>query len=463
MHFALDCLYLFGGLLASPWLLWRRFRGAGGSGGGRDAAAEGLPEGAIWLHGASVGEVSLIRPLIELCERARPGLPLIISSRTATGVESARKAYPAHHAFRLPFDWSWRQRRLMSRLKPCLLVVVESDFWPNHLLAAERARVPVAVINAKLSERSLRLHRLSRIVPRALAAVARIAAQTEEHAARFRVLGLPAGRIAVTGNMKYDLTADGAEAGQRLRLRRRLGLAPDALVVIGGSLHPGEERDLLAACAAVAQPGRDIRLVIVPRYPDQAASVLASARAGGFAAIAKTDLDRRTSGDASNAGEATRVGIAATSGDAMPVIVVDTLGELRSLYAAADIAFVGGSLYYRGSNKGGHNVMEPAILGLPVIVGPHNFSFRETVADLRAAEAGIEVRDREELTRALESLVASPERRAQMGRRARAVVLSGQGASAKNLALLLPLIDRSPVAASAPRQHNAATRPERGY
>jgi 3-deoxy-D-manno-octulosonic-acid transferase len=418
--------------------LWRRLRRAPGSVSGDAAALAGLPQGAVWLHGASVGEVSLIRPLIELCERARPGLKLIVSSHTATGVESARRAYPAHAAFRLPFDWSWRQRRLMARLQPRLIVVVESDFWPNHLLAAERAGVPVAVINAKLSDRSLRLHRFSRIVPRALAAVARIAAQTEAHAARFRALGLSAERIAVTGNMKYDLAADGADREQRQALRQRLGIAAEALVIIGGSLHPGEERDLLAAFAAMARPGRELRLVIVPRYPDQAEAVLASVRGQGFAAVAKTDLDRRAADGAErDVSEA-------------PVIVVDTLGELRSLYAAADVAFVGGSLYYRGSNKGGHNVMEPAILGLPVIVGPHNFSFRETIADLLAADAGIEVRDRHGLTRALAELVTSPDRRTAMGRRARDVVLSGQGASAKNLALLLPLIDRAPGCSASP-------------
>jgi 3-deoxy-D-manno-octulosonic-acid transferase len=135
----------------------------------------------------------------------------------------------------------------------------------------------------------------------------------------------------------------------------------------------------------------------------------------------------------------------------VPVIVVDTLGELRSLYAAADIAFVGGSLYYRGSNKGGHNVMEPAILGLPVIVGPHNFSFRETIADLKAADAVIEVRDGNGLERALKELVESPDRRAAMGQRSRAVILSGQGASTKNLALLLPLIDGAPGCSASPK------------
>ena len=432
MPFALDCLYLLGGLLASPWLLLRRLRAGPKSRRGDEHELDGLPKGAIWLHGASVGEVSLIRPLVELLEHARPGHRLIVSSNTATGVESAQRAYPVHRAFRLPFDWSWRQRRLMERLKPRLLIVVESDFWPNHLLAAERAGVPVAVVNAKLSERSLRLHRLSRIVPRALACVARIAAQNEAHADRFRALGIPPERISVTGNMKYDLTADSADREGRERLRQNLGIAADALVIIGGSLHPGEDVDLLAAFAAAsARREAAMRLIIVPRYPDQAATMLANAQSVGLRAIAKTDLVGGSGHDAS-------------------VIVVDTLGELRSLYAAADIAFVGGSLYYRGSNKGGHNVMEPAILGVPVIVGPHNFSFRETVADLVAADGGIVVRDRSGLARALDELIASPERRAEMGRHAREVVLTGQGASAKNLAMLLPLVDRPPGCSASP-------------
>jgi 3-deoxy-D-manno-octulosonic-acid transferase len=425
MHFALDCLYLLGGLLASPWLAWRRLRGRGGAAAKTPAQ---LPEGAVWLHGASVGELALIRPLIECFERVRPGQKLLISSHTATGLESARRAYPAHDVFRLPFDWSWRQRRLMARLKPRLVVVVESDFWPNHLLAAEREAVPVAVINAKLSQRSFRLHRLTRIVPRALKGVARIAAQTEAHAERFRALGVPAERIAVTGNMKYDLTADGAEAAQREALRHKLGFDASAIVIIGGSLHPGEDRDLIAAFAAVARAQPSARLIVVPRYPDQAPAVLESVRSAGFAATLKSELDREP-------GRTAEPGI---------VIVVDTLGELRSLYAAAEVAFVGGSLYYRGSNKGGHNLMEPAILGLPVIFGPHNFSFRETVTDLLAADAGIEVRDQSSLAQALEDLVASAERRTGMGRRAREVVLAGQGASARNFALLLPLIEEAP-------------------
>jgi 3-deoxy-D-manno-octulosonic-acid transferase len=195
--------------------------------------------------------------------------------------------------------------------------------------------------------------------------------------------------------------------------------------VVGGSLHPQEDEDLLAAFAATRDGSRRTRLIIVPRYPDQAPAVMEHVRRAGFGAMAYSGLAEAL----------------ATAPDPDCVVVVDKLGQLRQMYAAADIAFVGGSLYYRGANKGGHNLMEPAILGLPVLFGPYNFSFRETVADLLAADAGLLVRDREALTRALVELVTSEVRRAELGARARAVVLSRQGASARNLDLLLPMLD----------------------
>lgn len=432
MSVALDFFYLVGFVLASPWLAWRylRRRGARLSG---SVPAVAPPQGAIWLHGSSVGEVSLLRPLIDGLRCECPDVPLVISSHTATGVASARRANPDHYVFRFPQDFSFIQRRLMTRLAPRLIVVAESDLWPNHLLAAERCGVPVAVVNAKLSERSFRLHRLSRIVPRALRHAALVAAQTEAHAERFAALGLPRERIFVTGNMKYDLTADTSDAARRAALRGELGFADDEVVIIGGSLHPREDVDLIGAFAALQGSTVHTRLVIVPRYPEQAADVIDNVARAGFTAVARSSIGSPPA--------------------AAAVIVVDTLGELRELYGAADTAFVGGSLYYRGANKGGHNLMEPAILGLPVIFGPHNFSFRETVADLLAADAGIEVADREGLTRALAELVVAAGRRAELGARARQVVLAGQGAAARNLGLLLPLVD---AAKSCGRKREAA-------
>jgi len=433
-------MYLLGMLLASPWLLYRFVRNAGW----RDLPGRlGLieaPAGAVWIHGSSVGEVRLVEPLLRLLDQR--GYRPVVSSHTTTGVRSAMLAYPGHLVFRLPLDLSFIQRRLMARLRPRLLIVVESDLWPNHLLAAESRGVPVAVINAKLSERSFRLHRASRIVPRALRRVALVAAQTEAHAARFEGLGVGRDRIAVTGNMKYDLTAGETDATARADLRRQLGFAAEAPVIIGGSLHPREDEDLLFAFRSVRDTSPEARLVIVPRYPDQAAAVMHNAAQAGFAVVARSEIGP---GRGVAAGE---------------VVVVDTLGELRKFYAAADIAFVGGSLYFRGSNKGGHNLMEPAILGLPVLFGPYNFSFSETVADLLAGDAGILVRNREELTAALCSLVESRAGSAEMGLRARRVVIDGQGASERNFELLLPLLDGAAACSATPDSSQCRHQPQ---
>ena len=423
MHLVLDFLYLLGLVLASPWLIYRSVRSSGWRHFLARLGFVTAPSGAVWLHGSSVGEVRLIEPLVGLLEQQ--DLPIIISSHTPTGVSSARRAYPQHFVFRFPFDFSFIQRRLMARFKPSLIIIVESDLWPNQLLAAESYGVPVAIVNAKLSERSFRLHRWSRMVPRALRRAALVAAQTDAHADRFQGLGVPRERIAVTGNMKYDLTVSETEPSQRAGLRQQFGFAADACVVIGGSLHPQEDEDLLAAFSHSVARQQTARLVIVPRYPDQAPAVIQNVIQRGLRAVTKSELD-------DNPGR---------SVDKDEIIIVDTLGDLRPCYAAADIAFVGGSLYYRGSNKGGHNLMEPAILALPVLFGPHNFSFRETVADLVAADAGIMVRDRDELTVALGELVDSETRRVEMGRRAQQVVIDGQGASERNLELLLPILD----------------------
>jgi 3-deoxy-D-manno-octulosonic-acid transferase len=423
MRLVLDLLFLLGLVLASPWLACRSIR----SGGWRDLPERlgfvSPPAGAVWLHGSSVGEVRLIEPLIRLLERQQP--QLVISSHTVTGVRAARLAYPEHFVFRFPFDFSFVQRRLMRRFRPRMVIIVESDLWPNHLLAAEKCAVPVAVMNGKLSERSFRVHRWTRIIPRALRGIEFVAAQTEVHAERFRALGIPRDRVFVTGNMKYDLTISDANSLERIEVRRQLGFSDDDCVIIGGSLHPREDEDLLAAFAASSARPQKTRLVIVPRYPDQAPAMLQNVSRAGLAAVANSELKRNPD----------------RKPGATEVVVVDTLGELRRFYAASDIAFVGGSLYFRGSNKGGHNLMEPAILGIPVLFGPHNFSFRETVADLLAADAGRIVADREELGVALAELVASATRRHQMGERARRVVVEGRGASARNLHLIQPILD----------------------
>jgi 3-deoxy-D-manno-octulosonic-acid transferase len=264
----------------------------------------------------------------------------------------------------------------------------------------------------------------TRLIPRVLGKLDVLAVQTEEHAARLKALGVAAARVHVTGNMKYDLAQPSGGDERSLELRAALGFQPTDVVIIGGSLHDQEDEALLDAYAAARAGSAAAALIIVPRYPADAEAVEQRARARGFAVTRKTEVD---------AGAARAPG---KSG----VLVVDTVGELGRLYAIADLAFVGGSLFYRGANKGGHNLMEPAIFGVPVLFGPYNFSFKETVDDLLAADAGRLVRDAGELRAAVVALVADRAARRELGRRAQRVVDQGRGATARNYALLAQLL-----------------------
>lgn len=425
MGLLLDFIYSLVGVAVSPWIVYRlctarrrEFAQRLGLGLGDSL------ERSIWLHGSSAGEIGVLRPLVALLERDHPATPLVISAFTTTGLAAARRLYPNHRVVPLPFDLSFVVARCLRRFDPRLLVIAESEFWPNLILRAVRRSTPVALVNGKMSAKSFRVHTRTRLVASVLGRLTLLAVQTEEHAKRFRALGVRADRLHVTGNMKYDLAKLGAEPEAAHALRRALRYEDGDVVVIGGSLHEGEDEALLAAFTAAGERGARAALVIVPRYPDDAAAVEERARARGYATVRKTAVD---------------AGIAQAPGRE-GVLVVDTVGDLGRLYAAADIAFVGGSLFYRGANKGGHNLMEPAALGVPVLFGPYNFSFKETVDDLLAADGGRLVRDGAELAAAVAALAVDAGARTALGARGREIVLSGRGATERNYALLAALM-----------------------
>jgi 3-deoxy-D-manno-octulosonic-acid transferase len=425
MSLLLDFGYLIGVVLGAPWLLYRvakkrAWRGFMSRFGFRIG---GPLEASIWLHGSSAGEVSLLKPLVAMLERDRPGVPLVVSTYTTTGFSAALKAYPRHRVVLFPFDFSFVVRRFLRHFDPRLVVIVESEYWPNFLLAARRRAVPVIVLNGKMSEKSRRAYARLGFISNLLRGLRLVAVQSAEHAERLESLGVPAERLRVTGNMKYDLASTPADAVERRSLRNELRYADDDVVVIGGSLHPGEPEALLDAYAALGDSQR-AALILVPRYPADAAAVAQAAAARGHRCVRKTAIGR---GDAEPLGRA-------------GVLIVDTVGELGRLYGAADVAFVGGSLFFRGSNKGGHNLMEPAIRGVPVTFGPYNFSFKDTVEDLLRNDAGILVRDADALGAALASLVGDAAERQRLGERGRQVVLRGQGATKRNYDLLLRVL-----------------------
>jgi 3-deoxy-D-manno-octulosonic-acid transferase len=424
MGVILDLGYLLAAVIATPWVVYLLAQRHNREGfGGRLAWRLGAPlERSIWLHGSSAGEISLLRPLIARLEQDHPDLPLVISTFTSTGFQAARKTYPEHRVIFFPLDLSFLIRRYFRRLNPRLIVIVESEYWPNFILTARRQDIPVAILNGKMSQKSFRLYRWFWLSAYVLRRVSLLALQTEEHARRVCKLGAPRERVHVTGNMKYDLTAPALQQDIGAA-RRSLGIAENDTVLIGGSVHRGEDEALLQAFAVLRRSHSALRLVLVPRYPQEAAEVAGSVAQAGLSSVRKTELDQNP-------------GLA--SADA--VVIVDTVGDLKSMYGLSDIAYVGGSLHFRGANKGGHNLMEPAILGVPVIFGPYNFSFKDTVSDLLAADAGMQVATTAELTHSLERLISDAAARHAMGQRARRVVLDTQGATDRNYALLTPYL-----------------------
>ncbi|HZF27616.1 MAG TPA: glycosyltransferase N-terminal domain-containing protein [Gammaproteobacteria bacterium] len=449
MGLVLDFAYLVACVVLSPWILYRFVAGPARRDLAMRFGASLGPrlEASIWLHGSSAGEVSLLKPLIALLERDLPEVPLVITAFTSTGLAAARKLYSRHRVLPLPFDLSFVVRRYLKRLDPRLVIIVESEFWPNLIGCARRYGAAVAIVNGKMSPKSFRTHTRLGLIPRVLRQIDLLAVQTEEHAERFAALGVAAERMRVTGNMKYDLTQPPhprsaqplAEDAARLELRGELGYAPEDLVIVGGSLHEREDEALLDAYARARAANDRAALIVVPRYPKDAPEVERRARERGFAATLKS-----------------AVGAARPPPGRDGILIVDTVGELGRLYAAADLAFVGGSLFFRGANKGGHNLMEPAILAVPVLFGPYNFSFKETVEDLLAADAGVMVHDERELAASVAELILDEPRRRELGRRAQQVVRAGQGATARNYELLLELTRRR---LPAPRFDRKMSRP----
>ena len=421
----LDLAYLLVFILSSPlWLLLLVLKPAFRPGLGQRfrLAGRGRPAtNTVWLHGSSAGEIDLLRPLVGRIEERFPDSSIVVSAFAISGYTFARKTFPNHHVIYFPADLAFIIRRFFRVLNPLLIVIVESEFWPNFLAVAERCQIPLYVLNGKMSAKSFRSHKKTGLIPWALRKVTLFAVQTEDHAARFRDLGVAAASIHVTGNMKYDLSDDQDGSDTRRKLRSQYGLSDDMPVWIGGSIHRGEDGALAWAQSRLVEDNYQLQLVIVPRYPAETPAIVEACEEHGLKAVRKTEM--------SGSGKA-------VFSDPHTVLIVDTIGDLKRYYAMSDVAYVGGSLKYRGSNKGGHNLMEPAILGIAPLFGPFNFSFQETVRALLDGNAGLLVHDREEIYRALRDFLDHPGTAAEIGARARQVILDHRGATEQNFALI---------------------------
>jgi 3-deoxy-D-manno-octulosonic-acid transferase len=380
----------------------------------------------VWFHAVSVGEVLLLRPVLQELARRRPGWEAVISTTTRTGLAMARRSYPDLVTFYAPLDFSWSTHRAVSRIRPTVLALVELELWPNLVQAAKEAGARVAIVNGRLSHRSHRgYRRLRGPLGPTLRRLDTVAAQNDEYADRFVDLGVPRSRVRVTGSVKFDgLESDRANP-RTLALRRELGLSPTELVFVAGSTMEGEEEAALAAYRRARFAHPQLRLVLVPRHPERFDRVASMLQSRGERVIRRSE------------GPATASALRGPR-QAPPVILVDTLGELASAWGVADVAFVGGSLV---PGRGGQNMMEPAAFGAAVLFGPHTSNFREVVEQLLARGGARVVADADALADALLADLDDPESAAARGSAARDYVLAQDGASGRTFVEIDRLVE----------------------
>ena len=374
----------------------------------------------LWIHAVSVGEAIAAFPLVNALRERFPELALVITTTTPTGAARVRAQYGTEVTqCYLPYDLPGAVRRFLTRTRPVAAIIMETELWPNLFGHCRQRRVPVVIANARLSERSARRYRrFGRLTRATIAEVERFAAQTTADGERFRMLGAGVQQVQITGNIKFDIELPADLRGRAATLRARWG--SERPVWIAASTHAGEDELILEAHRQARAAYPNLLLILVPRHPERFERVAALCRSSGLR------LARRTAADCDRDTE---------------VYLGDTMGELRMLIAAADIAFVGGSLVA----VGGHNVLEPAALGVPVLFGPHMFNFAEAARLLLAAHAALEVHDAAELARGVTAYLGDPERAAEDGARGLRVVEENRGALRRHVDLIAPLIaERAP-------------------
>lgn len=419
MYLIYSLLFSLGVILAAPYYLWR-LRGRIFSGAGWRERFGFLPTnlqqeqaGAIWVHAVSVGETLAVVGLVREIRRRFPGRKVFLSHVTPAGREAGESRLPdVAGRFYLPLDGSWAVRRAIAHLRPSLLVIVETELWPNLLRRAQEAGARIVLVNARLSDRSFRRYR---IIPwfmrRVLENVERICAQSEADAQRFCALGARPERVLVTGNLKFD--ARPPESGELARgLRQAIHLARRGPVFVAGSTMAGEEELLLPVWADIRSRHPQALWILAPRHPVRFEMVAQRLARQGRSFVRRTSLEN----------EAERV---AAQLAAAEILLLDSIGELAGAFELADVVFVGGSLV----PTGGHNVLEPAFWSKPILFGPHMANFRD-VADLfLRGDAALQVSEAAELAGAVNDLLGDGARRRRMGEAAKQVLEREAGAT----------------------------------
>jgi 3-deoxy-D-manno-octulosonic-acid transferase len=373
----------------------------------------------IWVHAVSVGEVLAVSRLVGELDAAFPGHQLVISTTTRTGHTLARERFGANRVFYCPLDLPWAVRAYLNALKPRLLILAETEFWPNLLSGCFSRGIPVAVVNARISDRSWpRYRRLRWLWKPFLGRLSRVLAQSETDAERLKAIGCLPERVSVAGNLKFDVRAAG-EADATLQLKT---LATDLRLVVAGSTLEGEEAALLEVWPRLFEADPQLAMVVAPRHPERFGAVAGLLEQSGLSWVKRSNWKSKAAGTLQplKPGE---------------IVLLDTIGELASVYSLASLAFVGGSLI----PAGGHNPLEPAQFGVPIAMGPHYANFRAITEDLLAHEA-LCIVEKATLAKVLVDMLCDRAEATAMGSRAKQVFEQQAGATARCVTAIQALL-----------------------
>jgi 3-deoxy-D-manno-octulosonic-acid transferase len=386
------------------------------------AATSGKP--VIWLHCVSVGETQAARPLAARLKQQFPHHALVVSTTTLTGQNLARNVFrtQAESVFYFPFDWRWSVRRALKAINPAAVLIMETELWPNFLRECKARQIPVALVNGRISRQSYGRYALIKFfLRRVLASLSIAVMQSEADAERLQALGMPSDKLFTAGNLKFDADG-GSDLGETtIEIAERFGLQSDVPLILAASTHAPEEEIILESFKQL-RTKQPARLMIAPRHPERFNEVASLIQNSGLSWTRRLNIPEAGDRDAD-------------------VILLDTIGELPATYSLAAVVFVGGSIV----DRGGHNVLEPAVAGAAVVTGPHTHNFQAIMNLMEQADAVIKLPAVEgkdatrELTNVLSRLLADSGERARLGLRAKQLVAENQGAAERTLKLVAPL------------------------
>ncbi len=380
----------------------------------------------VWIHCASVGEVLTVKALVKSLGKEFNCLDIVVSTNTNTGLSVAQRFFDSRNVFYFPLDLSWIADKVLGSIQPICIILIELELWPNFLIAAARRHIPVVLLNARISEKSLKWYRvISKISQGFCESLTRkenvFCARTGADAIRLVNFGIPEAQIFITGNMKFDNIVTDVPEDVKKRLTDLFEMNKNDTVIVCGSTHEGEEAIILKTFRQIKGKIRQVRLVLAPRHVERIHDLVKLIESMGLGWIKKTSLD-----------QGKKIGERKYE----TIILIDTVGELLTAYSIADCVFVGKSLVPHG----GQNMLEPAGLAKPIIVGPHTFNFHEEVQLLQKADAIEIIQDESTLLNKMTYLLEHPDEAREMGRRAQSVVMKQRGATDRNVKVLRKIL-----------------------